>query len=205
MKRRSKSRHRIVQYRGRRYSLKLDQAVWSQLEALAKGKGERLNALVARVGAESAERNESLTAALRRHCLDQAQAQALALEATVKALSQTARGAPLALIVEACPTPCLLVSEGHIILNANAGLERWLGLKAADLVGRRIDHYFTIKSPRPIDEIVAEMRAGTARLYQARVIVVRPGRLIMGRATICPGAAGEGDKLSYFVFFSEGR
>ena len=38
---------RIVQYRGRRYSIRLEPVFWQSLEALAEGQGKRLGRLVA--------------------------------------------------------------------------------------------------------------------------------------------------------------
>src|SRR5262249_29951211 len=48
-------RHRILQYEGRRYSLKLDTIVWEVLEDLAQQSGRRLNELVARIAEDAGD------------------------------------------------------------------------------------------------------------------------------------------------------
>ena len=50
-------RHRIIQHSGRRYSVKLADAVWENLESLAGEAGLRLNQLVARVAEQAGEAN----------------------------------------------------------------------------------------------------------------------------------------------------
>ncbi|HLB80344.1 MAG TPA: ribbon-helix-helix domain-containing protein, partial [Dongiaceae bacterium] len=67
-------RHRIIQFKGRRFSVKLDDVVWRSLEELAAEAGLRLNRLVAQVARDAA--GAGVTAALRRFCLEQALARA---------------------------------------------------------------------------------------------------------------------------------
>src|ERR1700741_4426321 len=61
-------RHRILQYEGRRYSLKLDTIMWEILEELVERSDLRLNELVARV-AEDVGDDAGVTGALRLDCL----------------------------------------------------------------------------------------------------------------------------------------
>ena len=60
--------HRVVQYRGRRYSLKLDQASWAALEQAAARRRMRLNQLVDELStATNHEGNFSATEIGRAH------------------------------------------------------------------------------------------------------------------------------------------
>lgn len=197
-------RHRIIQHSGRRYSVKLADVVWDSLESLAEEAGLRLNQLVARV-AEQAGEGANITAALRQHCLEAALARIRVLERQVEDLRLSAGGAPLPLIAEACPAPCLIVSGAHLLLRANPAAREWMGTAEDALVGKSVQHYFQIKSNVPLDEIVTRFAAGDLKVYPARIVYVRPGRLVVARANICPGQLREDGELSYLILVDTGR
>ncbi len=196
-------RHRIVQFKGRRYSIKLEPPVWAGLEAIAAASGRRFNQLVAEMAERAAGNHASLTGALRAYCLEHAQSRVQELQAAVRDFSLVGRGAPLALIAEACPAPCVIAAQDHVVLAANAAMEAWLGIDAGALVGTRLDHYFHMKMQPALADIVEAYRKGRARVVRGRAIVVRPGRLVMSRASICPAMICETGDLSYFVFLSD--
>lgn len=196
-------RHRIVQYRGKRYSLKLHDLVWRSLEETARGSGMRLNQLVARIAADSADES-SITGALRLFCLERALDRAAALERRLDELRLTARGAPLALIAEACPVPCLILSEDHRIHRANAAAAEWMSTTPDALAGKAVEHYLQIKSATPLDEIVRRYRTGDRSVAALRVVYFRPGRVVMARAAVCPAEVGEGGAASYLMFIDPG-
>jgi len=177
--------HRILQHAGRRYSLKLDEVVWETLEELADDSGLRLNELVARVAQETGD-DDGLTNALRNYCLRELRQRLSERDAQVKALTLSARGVPAALLAQACPTPCFLIGDAQIIQEANEPAQKWMSTPAASLVGKIVDHYLQIKSVPPIEEVVRQFREGARRLFAARVLHLRPGRLVMARAHLCP-------------------
>lgn len=191
-------RHRIIQHAGKRYSLKLDDIVWQTLESIATEDGLRLNQLVARVAEESADRT-SLTEALRLHCLRRSLQRAAALAHELENRALTAVGVPLGLIVDASPAPTLLISQDHVIRRANAAAQKWIGAPAEALTGRSVHHYLQVRSARPLGEIMAAFAAGRAATFAARVLYLRPGRVIVARATLCPALRESAETFSYLM------
>ena len=196
--------HRILQHAGRRYSLKLDPIVWETLEELADDGGLRLNELVARVAQEAGD-DAGLTNALRNHCLRELRRRLSQRDAEVKTLTLTSRGVPAALLAQACPTPCFLIGTDQLILEANEPAQKWMSTPAPSLVGKVVDHYLQIKSVPPIEEIVRQFRDGARKLFAARVLHLRPGRLVMARANLCPAMidADRPQDFGYFVIVQE--
>ena len=191
--------HRILQHAGRRYSLKLDEIVWETLEELAEDGDLRLNELVARVAQEAGD-DAGLTNALRNYCLRELRRRLSQREAEIKTLTLTSRGVPAALIAQACPTPCFLIGNDQLILETNEPAQKWMSTPGAALAGKIVDHYLQIKSMPPIDEVVRQFRDGARRLFAARVLHLRPGRLVMARANLCP-ATIDADRPQDFAYF----
>ena len=191
--------HRILQHAGRRYSLKLDEIVWETLEALAEEGHLRLNELVARVAQEAGD-DAGLTNALRNYCLRELRRRLSQREAEVKALTLTSRGVPAALFAQACPAPCFLIGPDQIILETNEPAQKWMSTPAAALAGKVVDHYLQIKSVPPVEDIVRQFRDGVRKLFAARVVHLRPGRLVMARANLCP-AMIDADRPAIFGYF----
>jgi predicted DNA-binding ribbon-helix-helix protein len=196
--------HRILQHAGRRYSLKLDEIVWETLEELAEDGGLRLNELVARVAQETGD-EAGLTSALRNYCLRELRRRLAQRDAAIKALTLTSRGVPAALLAQACPTPCFLIGDAQIIQEANEPAQKWMSTPATSLIGKIVDHYLQIKSVPPIEEIVRQFREGARRLFAARVLHLRPGRLVMARANLCPAMidAEKPAEFGYFLIIQE--
>ena len=191
--------HRILQHAGRRYSLKLDQIVWETLEELAEDGGLRLNELIARVAQETGD-DAGLTSALRNYCLRELRRRLSQRDAEVKTLTLTSRGVPAALLAQACPAPCFLIGRDQLILEANEPAHTWMSTPAPTLVGQVVDHYLQIKSLPPIEEILRQFRDGARKLFAARVLHLRPGRLVMARANLCP-AMIDPDRPTEFGYF----
>lgn len=197
-------RHRIIQHAGRRYSVKLSDIVWDNLESLAGEAGLRLNQLVARV-AEQAGEGANITAALRQHCLQAALVRIKELERQVEDRRLASEGVPVTLIAEACPAPCLIVSGDHILLRANTAAREWMGSAEDALIGKSVQHYFQIKSNVPLDNIVQRYAAGELGVFPARIVYVRPGRLVVARANICPAHRSGPEDLAYLILVETSR
>ena len=195
-------RHRILQHAGRRYSLKLDNIVWETLEELAKEKELRLNELVARIAQESGDVS-ALTATLRLYCLQELRRRLAERDGAIKELSLTSRGVPTILFAEACPTPCFLIGHDHAILDLNEPAQRWMSAREESLIGKNLGHYLQIKSVPSVDEIVRQFAAGERRVFPARVLHVRPGRLVMARANLCPAIVNGTKDVAYFLLVAE--
>jgi predicted DNA-binding ribbon-helix-helix protein len=194
-------RHRIIQHEGRRFSLKLDELVWNCLGELAARQGLRLNELVAQV-AEQAGAEGNLTETLRLSALKDLQDRVHQLEQEVKELTLTTQGVPAALFAAACPAPCLLVGGDHLILDMNEAAQAWMGTGQTSLVGHRVDHYFQVRSVPPLAEILEQLKAGARKVFPARLVHVRPGRIVMARASLCPAIVNGTDNFAYFVIIA---
>ena len=190
-------RHRIIQQAGRRYSLKLDDLTWQALEAVARAEKIRLNQLVARVAAQTGDAN--LTGALRQLCLERALQRAAMLERELAAVSRLGRGMPVSAMVEGMPTPCFALSQRHEVLRVNAPAVSWSGLEEQALLGQKIDRYLQIIANQSLDNIVAEFGRGVVKLFPARVLCPKPGRLLMARGMICPALVRSADDLAYLL------
>lgn len=196
-------RHRIIQHQGRRYSLKLDEIVWQNLEETAAAAGLRLNQLVASV-ANGTDDELTVTGALRLFCLRRSMERVEQLEGELRQLSLAARGVPVTVIAEACPAPCLVVSQAQTVLHANTAALRWMDVDGAALVGKSVEHYFQIKSAVPLANIVERFGKGETTIFPARIVYLRPGRVIMARANLCPATVSGPDNLAYLILIDTG-
>ena len=190
-------RHRIIQHDGRRYSLKLDDLSWQALEAVARADKIRLNQLVARVAEQNGDSN--LTAALRQLCLERTIQRTAILERELAALSRLGRGMPVSAMVEGMPTPCFVMSRRHDVLRVNAPAANWIGLEEAALLGQNIERYLQVLAAQPLENIVAEFGQGVVKLFPARIVCPKPGRLLMARGIICPALVRAADDLAYLI------
>jgi predicted DNA-binding ribbon-helix-helix protein len=191
-------RHRIVQHAGRRYSVKLDEAVWEALETFAREQELRLNELVAAID-RGREGQASLTEAIRLYCLRRALDRVRVLARRVEDQALTATGVPVGIIVDACPAPCLLVARDQTIRRANAAAQKWMGAGADALAGRSLEHYLQIRGVPPLAEIMAAFGRGEQSVYPVRVVYLRPGRVVMARATLCPASYEGTGAFSYLI------
>lgn len=196
-------RHRIVQHLGRRYSLKLDALLWERLEELAQDRGLRLNQLIGEVASGISE-EINLTNALRNFCMTATLARLRELERELEERSLTSEGVPLGVIVDACPAPVLAVSRGQIIQRANQVAQRWMGAEEAGLVGKPIGNYFQIRCQIPLDKILEEFDNGLHRVFQGRILYLRPGRVVTARVNICPGTFDRDAGTSFLIIVDRG-
>jgi predicted DNA-binding ribbon-helix-helix protein len=196
-------RHRIVQFEGRRYSVKLEPIWWERLEDLSQQQGLRLNQLIGHV-ARNATEEVNLTAAIRSYCLSRTLEQLNRVEGELEERSLTNQGVPLGLIVDACPSPTLMVSHNQSIQRANQAAVQWLGIDAAALIGRMIGHYIQIKSQIPLDKILQEFENGAHHVYHGRIVYLRPGRVVTARANICPGVIDPVGGSSFLLLVDRG-
>lgn len=193
-----KPRHRVVQYRGRRFSLKLDDPVWRFLETLAAESDIRLNEMVARL-VDRIDDASNVTAAIRSYCLEQALARIEQLRRGLDDRSLTGAGVPISLIADACPSPCFVVSQDHVIRRTNAAAQAWAGVREAGLIGKSLDHYFQVKAALPLAEIVRQFGNGAMRVFPAKILYLRPGSVVTAKANLCPAAVRGPRDLLYLV------
>lgn len=190
--------HRVVQYRGRRYSLKLDQASWAALDQAAGRRRMRLNQLVDELSTVT-NHEGNFSATVRAQCLAELKQQIADLEDRARQQSMSGQGVSAALIADACPVPAFVANGQSILLKANGPAQKWLGLGESALVGKPLDQYFQIKSSLPLNQIVEQFVQGRNQVYPARIVCMRPGRLIMAKANICPILRRGENELAYVL------
>ena len=177
-------RHRILQCDGRRYSLKLEPAFWTSLEAAAKRRNLRLSQLIRDIASEPAA-GSSLSARLRQFCLEEAESLALRLESQIESQVPNSDSQDLADIVAVCPLPCIVVSATGRINRANEAFGRWMSTDPKEFLGKSLDHFFQLRLPVPLSGMAAQALKGGARHCSAKIAFVAPGRVVVAKAKIC--------------------
>jgi PAS domain S-box-containing protein len=195
--------HRVVQYLGRRYSLKLDYSSWNALEQAAARRNMRLNQLVDEL-AVATNHEGNFSATVRAQCLAELKTQIEELENKVRMQSMSGEGISAALIADACPAPCFVVDGRNAVQKANQAAQKWLGLAESALVGRPVDQYFQVKSTMSLPQIVEQFGQSKYQIFPARIVCLRPGRLIMAKATICPVLRRSDSDLIYTIMIDVG-
>ena len=166
---------RIVQYRQRRYSLRMEKIFWQFLEQIARDHNTKLGRLVAAL-AESAT-GKNLTSHIRAFCMFQA-------EQMVARLATAAGRAHVATLVGSCPAPGLVLSRDRRIVLVNEALSAWLGESHPVLVGAELTGIFQVRTQRPLNEIWAGMVSGAVPRCQAKFVYVAPGRVLAAEARL---------------------
>ena len=109
------------------------------------------------------------------------------------------QGISAASVADACPSPCFLLNAQNLVLKTNAAAQKWLSIDEASLRDKPIDRYMQIKVPVPLPQILEQYAAGRSNVFPARVICLRPGRLIMAKGSICPAVVRSEGDLLYFL------
>ncbi len=171
---------RILQVKGRRYSIRLEPIFWRVLEELAGAEGMRLNVLVRRIAeAEAVNPTGNLTSRLRVFCARELRQKLLGamLPATHKNVFSLA---------EVSPAPCLVISSRQEILAANAPFGSWFGAEGRSIVGHPVARHFRFRSTPVFDEIWGEFGEGRVAPHPARIISIVPGRVRATNAVLQP-------------------
>lgn len=166
---------RIVQYRQRRYSIRMEKIFWQFLEHIAREHNTKLGRLVA-VLAESAT-GKNLTSHIRAFCMFQA-------EQMVARLATAAGRAHVGALVSSCPAPGLVLSRDRRIVLVNDALSAWLGDNHPVLVGAELTGIFQIRTQRPLNEMWMGLVSGNVPRCQAKFVYVAPGRVLAAEARL---------------------
>jgi PAS domain-containing protein len=94
----------------------------------------------------------------------------------------------LGAVVNACPSPCLVLSYDRTITLANEAFARWLSVDIASLVGKPIEHFFQIRGHFRLDELWSRFGQGLLKAMPAKLAYVAPGRVVVAKANLCPAA-----------------
>jgi predicted DNA-binding ribbon-helix-helix protein len=190
--------HRILQASGVRYSLKLETAFWQVLERVARRRGMALRELVSKL-AEGLPEHMNLAAGLRWWCVQHMRESLDRTEARANQLAFSRGEASVPLIVSACPAPAVQVAYSGEIVAVNAAFVRWCGSAETELMGRRIDHIFQVKTQRPMEDVLRRFRDRLPEVVPAKITFVRPGRVVVARAMLCVATHTSDEQFSYLL------
>lgn len=166
---------RIVQYRNKRYSVRLEPIYWQTLEVLAERQRLRLGRFVA----ELAERYEgpNFSSYLRVFCMLEGE-QALARET----LGPTHHG--LLDVVTNCPNPGLILSRYRTVIAYNGAFGEWLGPADVAVIGAELTTLVQVRTRRSLTEVWQDLVNGREAKADAKLLYVAPGRVNAAQATI---------------------
>lgn len=196
-------RHRIVQFGGRRYSIKLEQGFWAFLEETARKQGVRLNQLVGRLAADHPQ-EIGFSAALRLYCLTEARARLGTAEEALQNASLAAGTTDLTAIVGACPAPSVVLGFDRTIRLVNEPFARWLGADHQALIGKPIEHFFQIRGHFRLDDLWARFGQGMTAAVPAKLAYVAPGRVVVAKAFLCATAIKGPEDFSCLIMLDHG-
>ena len=166
---------RIVQYRGRRYSIRLEPVFWQALEALAESQGMRLGRFIAERAAHY--RGANFASHLRVLCM-------LDAEQSLARVGLRPSQGNLVDLVMGCTSPGMVLSRQRIILAYNEALEAWLGSGRKPMVGAELTSVMQVRTRRPLNEIWDELLNGRSARAEANVLHVEPGRVVAAAARL---------------------
>lgn len=175
---------RILQFDGRRYSLRLEPDFWRALEGIAAGRKLRLNRLVAEISRQRAP-GTNLASTLRVFCLAEVQRTGLSRPLP-------ADRASLLALAESAPLPCLVFGGDQKILTLNHAFARWVGVPRESLLGEPVLRHFLFPTLRSPAQMWAGSPSEAAPPEIAPLISIEPGRLLTANAKVLPvpGARG---------------
>lgn len=127
-----------------RTSIKLEPEFWSYLKEVADGRAIRLSRLVNDVAKAAPERT-NLASTLRTFCLIHARLRWQGLEQELEKLSLAGNTTDLARVLDACPLPCLILTEDRIVHRPNQAFAAWLNVDARGVAGQRIDNMMILR------------------------------------------------------------
>lgn len=166
---------RIVQYKKKRFALRLEAAYWQQLEALAVRRGQRLGRIIA--GLSEAYEGPNLSSYIRGFCMIEAQRD-------IARLRLGAGSFDLVTLLRGCPAPAILLDETRQILETNQALVDWVGPNVPVLRQAKFDEHFVPRVVRPLDETFALMRG--KQLQRVQIQVSFMGRVVNATLTALP-------------------
>jgi predicted DNA-binding ribbon-helix-helix protein len=183
---------RVVTHAGRRTSVRLEPVFWRALARLAARQGLRVGPFIGQVADSATSGN--LTARLRALCM-------LAAERDRAARSAAGDRSALWRVVEAAPTPALLLGPETEILDANPAFDGWLaGARVRDLP---LADVFRIRSALPFREVWRELHARRRAVTGIGLLRIAEGRVTAAEGTIVPlGAAGDADRTAAIAWIS---
>jgi predicted DNA-binding ribbon-helix-helix protein len=166
---------RIVQYRNKRYSVRLEPIYWQTLEVLADRQRMRLGRFVAEL-ADNYD-GPNFSSFLRVFCMLEGE-QALARET----LGPTHHG--LLDVVTNCPNPGLILSRYRTVIAYNRAFGEWLGPANVAVIGAELTTLVQVRTRRSLNDVWQDLVSGREPRTDAKLLYVAPGRVNAAQATI---------------------
>lgn len=127
-----------------RTSIKLEPEFWSYLREVAESRSVRLSRLVNDV-ARSAPERTNLASTLRTFCLVHARLRWQGLQQELEKLALAGNTADLARVLDACPLPCVLLTEDRTVRRLNEAFGAWLNIDERGAIGHRLDNMMILR------------------------------------------------------------
>ena len=166
---------RIVQYRNKRYSVRLEPIYWQTLEVLADRQRKRLGRFVAELADNY--QGPNFSSFLRVFCMLEGE-QALAREI----LGPTHHG--LLDVVTNCPNPGLILSRYRTVIAYNGAFGEWLGPADVAVIGAELTTLVQVRTRRSLNDVWQDLVSGREPKADAKLLYVAPGRVNAAQATI---------------------
>ncbi len=170
-------RQRILQRRGHRLSIRLEEEFWDQLEFCAKDEGFKLSELVFRLVDENTSANRS--SLLRTYC-----ARWMRKKLVQAHISNT--NADIQGILTSCPIPCVIVSrEKKLIAQNSAFGEKILGALVSPDMWDDADTIIRFSLGKPIDRIVRDLMGESTPFVETNVAFSRGSTIVKMIGRFC--------------------
>jgi len=166
---------RIVQYKNRRYSIRLEPIFWQALESLAERDDMRLGRFIA----ELAERYTGNNFASHLRVISMVESERALAGASLLPTQDNILD-----VVRACASPGLVLSRYRTILAHNDSFVEWLGTPAESLAGADLTTVIQVRTRQPLNDLWLDMVAGNLASADANVLHVEPGRVIAAAAKL---------------------
>jgi predicted DNA-binding ribbon-helix-helix protein len=173
-----------------RTSIKLESEFWSYLKEVAQERSIRLSRLVNEVAMASPERT-NLASTLRTFALVHAQLRWQALEQELQKLTLAGNTQDLTRVLDACPLPCLLLSEDRVIKRLNQAFASWLHVDGRGVLGQRLDNVMITRGPC-MPELWQRIFNGMAQKARFNATYVSPGKVRTAQAQAIGLSAANG-------------
>ena len=187
---------RIVQYRNRRYSIRLEPVFWQALESLAGRQELRLGRFIA----ELAARYDGNNFASHLRVLGMVESERALAQASLHPTDDSILD-----LVLACASPGLVLSRLRTSLSHNESCLDWLGSPERSLAGADLTSVIQVRTRRPLNDVWLDMIAGNLASVDANVLYVEPGRVIAAAAKLLALHPREGEDFYAVMWLSATR
>jgi predicted DNA-binding ribbon-helix-helix protein len=166
---------KVVQYKGKRRSLRLEEKFWEALGNIAVRRKMRIGKLVDEVAGRK-EDGQSLASALRVECLLDAERQ-LASTRLVKNSLKTD-------LIDSAPSPCIFLSENAVVLGGNRAFYKlFSGERENELLGHRFTDLFRVQTSITFNDFWINLQKRPRRPLTAHVFFLNSKSVGAAQAT----------------------